>query len=302
MTRYALVLGAFMLGAPAIAQEVAVPVPVPVDAPVAGERDPLAPMPPPLPVAVPRAPECAGESFVFAWGAGARPTRVTLCSEKGATTEEIIRMLQDAANQIDVSSLPEDRRTAIALQIRGKIAELQGKGAATLDVPARTAAPTLAPLARPAPAPVAPPVRTVHPAIPAPSARALPPAAPSSAASSAASSAPVAPVAAVPKPQLQFGCLDRGETGSGGPCTVLDRHSRLAATAVEELPAGTSLRFVRRGSDRAEVALGAMAKGQSTTLALPSALCTGVVQTQVEIHVVRGGQIFDRAGPFRLRC
>jgi hypothetical protein len=268
MTRYALVLAAVLLGAPAIAQE------APEEAPAA-QQDPLAPMPPP--VAAPRVQDCEGEKFVFAWGPGSRPTRVTLCSEKGATTEEIITMLEDAASKIDASSLPEDRRTAIALQIRGKITELRGKGAAPLKVPPQTAGPAIAPAA-----PVAPPARTV----PSPS-TALPPA---------------APVAALPKPQLQFHCYTPGQIGSGGPCTVLNRETRLTVRAADALAAGTSLRFSRGGRDRAEVPLGQMRKGQSRTLTLPRELCSGVVEAEAEIRVARSGRVFDTLGPYLLRC
>jgi hypothetical protein len=271
MARYLMLSAALLIGAPASAQD-------PL-APIAPEPGVLEAAPP---VRGQNVQECEGERFVFAWGVGARPTRVTLCSEKGATTEEIITMLQDAAGKIDDSSLPEDRRTAIALQIRGKIAELQGKSASVLQAPARTSTPSVAP--------VAPPVRTAPPAPPAPVAQPQPPA------------ASTATVAALSKPQLQLRCYDRGETGPGSPCKMLEGETRLAVTAVEALPAGTSLRFVRRGRDRAEVKLGAMAKGQSTTLALPSALCRGILQTQFEILIVRAGQVVDKAGPFRLRC
>jgi hypothetical protein len=298
MTRTIMLFAALLIAAPAFAQD-------PL-APTASDRGGPETRPP---ASVQNVQECEGERFVFAWGVGARPTRVTLCSEKGATREEIIAMLQDAANKIDISPLPEDRRTAIALQIRGKVAELQGKGAS--DAPARTLAPTVSPVA---PQPVAPPVRTAPPAVPAPSTQALPPAAPVAPARTAPPAgavpstqalppaAPVAPVAALPQAQLQFRCLNRGESGPGSTCNLLDRHSRLAVTAVEALPVGTSLRFARGGRESAEVALGAMARGQSTILALPPALCSGVVQAQVEVRVVRSGQTVDTAGPFRLRC
>ena len=70
--------------------------------------------------------ECAGEKFVFAWGAGAHPTKVTLCSDRDASTEQVIRMIGDAADKIEAApGIPEDRRTALVQQMRAKIAELE---------------------------------------------------------------------------------------------------------------------------------------------------------------------------------
>jgi hypothetical protein len=280
MTRYAMVLAAVLLGAPAIAQDVRE---APAGA-LASEPDPLAPAPP---AEVQKVQACEGERFVFAWGVGSRPTRVTLCSEKGATPAEIITMLQDAARKIDASSLPEDRRTAIALQIRAKIAELQGQSAAVLEPPARTAVPTVSPVA---PRPVAPPVRTAPPAGPAPLTPSPPPA------------APAAAVAALPAPKLQIHCYTPGQIGSGGPCTVLGRDTRLTIRAGDALAAGTSLRFFRGGTDRAEVAIGQLRKGQPRTLTLPRELCAGVVEAEMEIRVTRSERVIDTLGPLLLRC
>ncbi|HUG45547.1 MAG TPA: hypothetical protein VMK31_03420 [Sphingomicrobium sp.] len=285
VTSFALILAALLAGGPAIAQG-ALEAPAEQQAPealapdlelIAVDRDPLAPA---SPVVTQKVQECAGEKFVFAWGAGARPTKVTLCSDKGATTEEIVRMLEDAAAKIDSSPLPEDRRTAIALQIRGKIAELKGKGAAS--VPGQ-AGDSMA-----VPATVAPPVQA------APTTEAV---------AAIRPPAPVsAPVAALPKPRLEFHCYSPNQIGSGGPCVILDRDTRLTVKAVEALGAGTSLRFARSGRERAEVALGQMRKGQSRILGLPAKLCSGVVQAEAEIQITRGGRVLDKIGPYLLRC
>jgi hypothetical protein len=74
--------------------------------------------------------DCAGEKFVFAWGAGAHPTKVTLCGEKGATTDQLVRMIGDAADKIEATTgIPEDRRKALVHQMHSKIDELQAREA-----------------------------------------------------------------------------------------------------------------------------------------------------------------------------
>lgn len=74
--------------------------------------------------------DCAGEKFVFAWGAGAHPTKVTLCGEKGATTDQLVRMIGEAADKIEATKgISEDRRNALVHQMRSKIDELQAKEA-----------------------------------------------------------------------------------------------------------------------------------------------------------------------------
>ena len=117
---------------------------------------------------------------------------------------------------------------------------------------------------------------------------------------------PVAPASTRPvlaaKPRLAFECYTPGELGSGGQCTTLARDTRLTVQARDPLPAGNSLRFVRNGKTRGEFALGPMRKGQSARLTLPRELCSGVVEAETRIQVVRGGQVLDSLGPYLLRC
>jgi hypothetical protein len=217
--------------------------------------------------------ECEGEKFVFAWGPGARPTKVTLCSKKGATTEEMIELLEDSATKLEnTQAIPEDRRTALVQQIRGKIAQLKGETAAAEPVPAPVAQ---APIAAPAPPP--------------------PP---------ASAPAPIEPTAAAPlpaKPRLSLECMTPGEFAAGGPCVTLSRDTILTVKAGEPLLSGLSLRFVRDGETRAEVALGAMRNGQSLRFDLPREVCRGVSSGELDIDVLRGGRSLDRHGPYLLR-
>jgi hypothetical protein len=76
--------------------------------------------------------------------------------------------------------------------------------------------------------------------------------------------------------------------------------------AEEDLAKGTSLRFLRRGDNRADVDLAALRRGQVQRFALPPRVCQGVTGSRVEIQVVRAigssTQVVDTRGPFDLRC
>lgn len=231
--------------------------------------------------------ECEGEKFLFSWGAGARPTKVTLCSKKDATPDDLVKMLDDAATKLEGTvSIAEDRRIAIVQQIRAKIAEIKSAAAAASPPAAAAQAPADLPRAA-----------AVNPApVPAPSPySALPVLAPR----------PVT-VAARPqlaaKPRLTIECYTPGDIGSGGPCTIIGRDTRLTIKADEPLPGGAALRFRRYGETRAEMALNSMRKGQSVRLVMPQKVCSGVVEAEVEIQVTQGGNTVDTRGPFLLRC
>lgn len=288
MTRYVPLCAALLLAVPAAAQETIQP------------ADPLAPVaaaepapslldaqgdPQDFDVARKKVVDCEGEKFVFAWGAGAKPTKVTLCSKKDATTDELVQMLDDAAAKLENSSMAEDRRVAIVQQIRSKISELKaGKAAAAVaEVPSKVPQAALAlPAPVPAPEPVARP--TMAPVF---------------------TRTPVAaakPSLLAAKPRLTFECYTPGDIGSGGPCTTLGRDTRLTVKAGEPLAGGTTLRFRRNGRTRAELALNQMRKGQSVRLVVPRQVCSGVVEAEVEIQVARGGSTVDTRGPYLLRC
>jgi len=276
MTRFVTLSAALFLAVPAIAQD--------------SGQTPLLDVPPV--VGVPKSAEttetaarkassdCAGEKFVFAWGAGSNPTKVTLCSDKGATHDEVVRMLDDAASKLErTTGISEDRRTALVQQIRGKIAELEALETGKLP-PQRANAQALS---IPGVTPLAPIPRK--------------PTGPVAVASSAASSALL-----LPKPKLSFHCYTPGDIGSGGPCTAMNRDTRITIKAGEPIPAATSLRFTRNRDFRAEVAIGPMRKGQSSRIVVPREVCGGVVDTEIEIQVARGGHSVDTRGPYLMRC
>lgn len=264
MSRFAVFALAVLVAVPAAAQA----------------PDPLAPAPEPNATAPEsevreKIRDCAGEKFVFAWGAGSRPTKVTLCSEAGASKDEMIKMIEDAASKVALTvSIPEERRTAIVQQMEAKVAELKDAPAAAIQLPPGRAevkvtpiAPTVAPLPV-ATAPVRPTLLT-------------PP---------------------LPKPRLSIECITPGEFAAGGPCVTLSRDTIFVAKAGEALPEGIALRFVRSGDIKGEVMLGSFRKGQTLRAQLPRGVCAGVSSGEAQVRLIRGGQQVDTLGPFLLRC
>ena len=94
--------------------------------------------------------------------------------------------------------------------------------------------------------------------------------------------------------------------GAEGECDTLERGTVMTVKADEDLPKGTSLRFLRRGDNRAEVDLSPLRRGQSQRFALPAKVCQGVTGSRVEIQVIRAtvkaSQVVDTRGPFELTC
>lgn len=234
---------------------------------------------------------CEGQKFEFTAGEP-RPTKITLCSDKGATTADLERMFESAAARIErLDKLPKDRRDSLVAQLKAKIVEVRSSSAFGSPLPA-------IPLPAPRPMPEVSP-RPEYAQLPS-----LPP--PVRAPVVALSS--LAPAVVLAKPRLALECSTPGEVGEGGPCVNFAKETLLTIRAGETLPAGTSLRFVRRGDVRAELALAPMRKGQTRRVRLPLEVCTGVVSSEVELQVLRRasatalGQVVDSRGPYQLRC
>ncbi len=228
---------------------------------------------------------CEGEKFEFVAGQP-RPTRITLCSDKGATTEGLVRMFESAAAKIEqLGKLPPDRRAALVAQVRAKIIEVRARHT-FVPLPATVLPPEVGPK----------PEYAQLPPLPAPVPFAV------------AAKPSASPPAILSKPQLTLTCTRPIEMRDGGPCTRLATDTLLTVRADQALPAGTSLRFLRKGDQRAEVTLPPMRAGQSRRISLPMELCSRVVRTSVEIQVVRStgtsslAQVVDRLGPYPLRC
>jgi len=244
-------------------------------------------------------PTCEGEVFVFQAGPIGHVAKVTLCSKKDATSDELVKMFESAASKLsgDIRMAPEKRDDLVA-QMRAKAAEVRGgNGAAsTAALGASSPTATLAPL-RPATPTERPPEYTVLPPLPPPTNPAV------TTSATAAASLP-----ALAKPRLTIECFNPADLAGAAPCDTLERETILKIRADDAVPPGTAIRFIRRGDLRAEVELAQFARGKSTQFALPREVCTGVVESKVEIQVVRrakasdSGQVMDSMGPYFLRC
>ena len=233
---------------------------------------------------------CEGEKFEFAAGQP-RPTKITLCSDKGASEDELVRMFESAATKIEqLEKLPQDRREALVAQLKAKIAEVRARNDFAGPLPPISRPPVLRSEIGPQPEyaqlpPMPAPVRTP-----------------------VASLTSTTPAVTFPKPRLTLQCTTPGEISEAGPCIIFARDTMLTVRADEPLAGGTSLRFLRRGDLRAEVALSQLRKGQSRRVQLPRELCAGVTGSKIEIQVVRTAgaasavQVVDTRGPYLLRC
>ena len=105
----------------------------------------------------------------------------------------------------------------------------------------------------------------------------------------------------LPKPQMTLSCYTPGEAPEG-PCTGFTRETLVTVRAGEDLPANTSLRFVRDGDPKADVQLAQLRKGKSIRLAVPADVCRHVVGGALELRIVRSGQEVGSDGPYNLNC
>ena len=200
-------------------------------------------------------------------------SKVKLCGKQGQTDAEWAATLKDAAAKIEANpKMPQSVKAQLSAALKLEIAKVEGGG---VGAPAPVAA-----IEQPAPPPAPQP--------------APPPAA-------VAAKAP-AFASALKKPRLTIRCLAPGEKGGGSSCSTLDRATRLSIIADGDLTGGASLRFLRRGDARAQLALAPMRQGETFRSKLPAELCAGVASTKVEIQVMGSGQVVDTLGPYSLRC
>jgi len=298
MTRFALISIVLVLGAPAAAQEQSAPPEAPSDAPPAKLQSLLQ--------------NCDAHKFETTVESvvDGKPHRskVKMCGTEGQSDADWIVTLQDAIDKLEANTeVAESTRAQVVTAVKAEIERLKA-GLAT------TASTSVLPEARPAtsPGPLSNDY-TVLPPLPAPSAPTPKVAAPSAgslleggtSAIAARPSGPILPKAQalplLPKPKLSFSCMS-AEYPGGGPCVTLTRDTVLTVKSGEALPAGVALQFVRKGEQRAEVALGSMRKGQSVRFDFPRQVCSGVVTSEVDIAILRNGRAVGREGPYLLRC
>lgn len=239
---------------------------------------------------------CAGEKFEFE---SPSALKVTLCSDKDSTKDEVVRLLNDAASRLEQNlRIPRADRESLVAQIKAKADEVAARTGSAPS--AASASPALQALARPAPTvPISGDDISELPP--------LPPPLPETTVTQTAVTAATMPV--LPAPRLDIQCYTPGDLGDGAPCGNFQRGTTLIVRAGENLPSGTSLRFVRDDEPRGDVQLTAMKRGQSTRLALPNGICHGVVGAELRIEIVRsasaapgGEQVVDTLGPYQLGC
>ena len=250
-------------------------------------------------------PTCDGQRFIFETGEAPHATRVTLCSIKDATSNDLVRMFDSAVAALSKNmQMPQEKRDDLVAQIKSKADALRPTaGALTAIVPAASAI-----------SGITLPRRTV-PVEPRPEYTSLPPLPPPlapGAATAPASAAGVKRTARagplLSKPRLTIECTTVDDPTGPGPCSMIERDTQVLVRADEAVPAQTTLRFVRRGDTRAEIELAQLSRGKSMRFALPDEVCSGVSSSKVEIEVVRRaaanseGQVVDSMGPYLLHC
>lgn len=227
-----------------------------------------------------------------------RSSRVKLCGKVGQTDAEWLRTLKDAIDKVAVNeSMPAAAKDQVIAALNVEIAKLSPTATDIAPPPSTIVAlPPATSLARPPviSSPVGGPIQySTLPPLPAPN--------PTASAVAVAATAPP-----LPAPRMTFRCLAMDRLNAEGPCDLLERGTLLTVRADEDLPGGTSLRFLRRGDDRGEIDLPALRRGQSLRFNLPPRVCAGVSGSRVEIQTVRSArgtiQVVDTRGPFELRC
>ena len=217
----------------------------------------------------------------------------------------------DAVDKLNANSeMRASMRDQIAAALKAEIARLEMKsvkafakdpsGAKSEALAGITALPPL-PQPKPAQTMMLPPPPATAPAAPRRDYAALPPLPTNPVAPTRVLPGGVASLAAVlPRPRMSFICFTPGE--AEGPCTGFTRYTLLTVRAGEDLPADTSLRFVRDGDPQAEVKLAQLKKGKSVRMTIPVDVCRHTVGGKLELRIVRSGQEVGSDGPYNLSC
>jgi hypothetical protein len=213
-------------------------------------------------------------------------SKMKLCGTEGQSDADWVRTLKDALAKVSVNAeMPQPVRDQIATALKGEIGRLTieavpSASQTSILPPPRPARPAQNPLSRDY---AALPPLTATPTVAPP--RLLVPNAPM-----------------LPKPRMTLTCFAPADLAGDGPCIAFERDTMVTVRADEDLPAGTSLRFVRNGDNRAEVELAQLKRGRSMRFALPREVCSHAVGGSLELRIVRAGQEVGTDGPYNLRC
>jgi hypothetical protein len=250
-------------------------------------------------------------------------SKVTLCGKEGQTDADWIVTLKDAVAKVTANKQMDPAvRDQIVVALNAEIDRIQNppallprKSAGTKSVldtlsplppitqkPAEgSALPTLQQMQGTQAASLPPPRRTA-PTASADQYASLPPL-------PAAPTAPTQVLAAgtagfgplLSRPRMSFSCYTPGEAPEG-PCTGFTRDTLVIVHAGEDLPAATSVRFVRDGDPKADVDVAQLKKGRSVRFAVPTDVCRHAVGGRLELKIVRSGQEVGTEGPYNLNC
>lgn len=236
-------------------------------------------------------------------------SKVKLCGREGQTDAQWIGTLKDAVTKLSANQeMADAERQQIITALNSEIARLEIESAARLSSPATSTTTSLegiSPLP-PLPQPARPGVASLAPHETGPAAplrdyAALPPlptAPPPPTHVLAGGMSASMPL--LPRPRMSLSCYTPGEVE--GPCTDFGRDTLIIVHAAEDLPADTSLRFVRDGDPQADVQLARIKKGMSVRFAVPGDVCRHVVGGKLELRIVRAGQEVGTDGPYDLEC
>ena len=233
-----------------------------------------------------------------------KQSKVKICGHIGQNDAQWVDTLKDARAKLEADlKMPLGMKEQVVSALNIEIARL---GVAVPKEPAPAAelplisVPSSAGLSG-----LSQPVRTPQSTQPLAEYSSLPPMpAPKPQLSAVAAAAAAPPT--LPPVRLTFRCMSTNNLAGEGACDLLERETLVTVRADENVPNGTSLRFVRRGDNRAEVELAALKLGQKQQFVLPARVCQGVTGSRVEIQVVRAAgkatQVVDTRGPYELRC
>ena len=238
---------------------------------------------------------CSGHKFetTVVTGPG-RGSKVKICGEPGESEAQWVETLKDSIRKAEANpDLAPRVKDQIVAALKIEIAGVEAGGASASAPPAAPEMANGLPAESIAPAERAPEYSTL-PTIPAPK-RAVPVKLANGTIIPA--TAPAEPLA---RPNLTLRCAVPHE--SFGACSRLERESQLMVSAAEDMPAGTSLRFVRGDDDRAELDVSQLKKGDSLRQRLPGPVCAGVLRGKVRVQVLAKGQVAETLGPWNLYC
>jgi len=223
-----------------------------------------------------------------------KQSKVRMCGTEGQTDADWIRTLEDAVKKTaENTQMPRAAKEQIVAAVNLEIDRLRQPA---LQLPTGT---DIASLSKPRPAVPAvadTPLSRDFDALP-----------PLPTASSVAPPHVLGPSGTFgPVPKLTLRCALAGDEDRPGDCESIDRDTILVVRADDAYPRGVAVRFVRHGDSRAETVLPALKPGQTATLRLPPAVCSGVVRSKVEIQALGGnapsGTPAGTIGEYDLRC